>query len=304
MTLKNFLLLLLITITTGASAQMVWNPHWDKDKPEVLEFSSAKHEFSGGLPSYFDTTHAYVRVKLTDENDLFYFLEWKFSGFYEDTDRSPDYSQKMVYITLQHLMMEMPVKVRIEKSNFEVIIMNRDKLDSLQALLAAKVAESFPTRRTTPDAQLEEVVNSLVSLKVDEKMYGLISEFYSIYSVNGVVPNVKHDYNNDETAALNDTTVDQVRAATTEFYILDDKDPALYKWRYESKFDWSKMPDNVQQAVKKKASISASFADVTTDIHIRKTDKLVTLFHSVSDNGNIPGTTRRELNEETIRKVK
>jgi hypothetical protein len=302
--LKNLLAFITaLLLCLAASTQVTWNPQWQKGKTETLEFSTSDRKVYANNRIETDTTHGFIKVKETDENEFFYFLEWKFGNYFEDTSKAIDNSQKMIYITISRLMAAAPVRVRIEKSNFEIIILNRDRLDSLQKVIAAQVAETYPSKKAVADKELEEAVNMLVSLKTDDRMYELISDYYSIYAVNGIEFNVKHDMGNVD-FGIHDSVFAQVQKASSEFYVLDDKDPLVYKWRYEAKIDWSKLSVNIRDAVKSKPAAFKSIGDVTTDITITKADKLVSYFHYLSDDGSRPGSeARHEVVEKTIKKI-
>jgi hypothetical protein len=301
--LKNLSAVLIVLLFFfDASAQVNWNPKWQKGKTETLEFSSSnKRIYTSHVDA--DTAHAIIKVTAKDENEFFYFLDWKVTNYFMDTAKATDNSQKMIYLTISRLMAALPIRVRIEKPSFEIIILNRDKLDSLQKLIAAQVAETYPVKREKPDKELEDVVNMLVSLKIEDNIYSLINDYYCIYAVNGIEFNVKHELGNAD-YGMRDSLYAQFKKAINEFYILDDKDPNLYKWRYEAKIDWAQLSDEIRNVVKNKPGAFQNIGDMNTDITINKADKLVTYYHYWSDDGNSPGSAhKREVKEKTIKKV-
>lgn len=322
-----FLLTAIVMCGTNLHAQFSLTPKWQAGQTQLLDLSYSKHTLEKGKPETLDTTHAQIKVTFIKEDDYFYFLEWQFESYYEDTSNPEKVSEKMMYQVIANLVKQAPIKFRIEKEDQSIKIMNRQALDGMTDSLSATVAAAFSKDKKADSTAMfgpASMLSFLIAVKIEDKLYKLIDRYYGVYRQKKL--DLNRRYSLEELDKEKAETAAKMMSGYEGYSMLDDSSANSYTYTMTYKADMAKMMSSLANSLsdvldkdkKKKGgkkgkdkdietigSEESAFMETTTIYKLDKLNRLVIQYLSVeSSDMNNSLTTTKEKETLLIKKVR
>jgi len=253
-----------------------------------------------------------IRAKylgLVDDN---YFFEWKFSDFYADTTKgSASSSNKVVYELIGKTVNSCPIRFMVGKSDFKITVLNESQIDSVAGIVKENIASRVPSKSKDDHETMKMMLDMLYGLKMDDAIYKHIREYFRVYTKLDLIPNEKRDIKSEMKKKGNGGMSDGAEG----FAVFEDTDPKVYKYKYQSDMDLSKMLGDLAKAFSKDDSTTDKInqemsktkmgTEENGEIIISKPDMVVTSFYEFSNtNGNLFAIDSKEREMTLLKAVK
>ena len=311
---RTALLLLLITASILSHAQVKWNPTWQPGSTQTLEYTyDAK--MTGDTFAMSDTAHAFIQAKYLGISQNAYWFEWRFDQFYGTTvNETGEHDKRVIYPIVNKTLARCPVIFNIDRSNFQLAITNEAELDSVTNVVMDEMLISMPDILSKEDKN--DWNQSHYPYLMYRNAYKPIRDYFWVYSVVEQPPNVKKEIQPYIIRSLSSNA--PFSDTTTGYYILEDSDPRVYKWKLDGKIDLSVMMNAYNDlsekwealgrgdtAVKKKVSPGTSMETIKAEIELTKSNMEVISFHVLNNmEMHIRGTFTLATNHTEIKVIK
>jgi hypothetical protein len=318
----------LILTCSISQAQIKWSPKWQSGQSENLEYTYSKTTKAGDTIAEFDSTHALIMSRYIGEFAGAHFMQWQFTNYYIDTTKGEQKSSnKMMGEIFRQTLERCPVKFTIDKSSFDIQFVNKKQIDSVCDQVSGEILQKTPTAASGEDKEMmKAMMGMVIGLRKDEAIYKVISDYYKIYTLTDLIPNQKKDL----LSGAGKQGADQLNGLMKNadgYSMLEDSDPAMYKWKFEAKLDMGKMLNAFAETLTKamedadkekkgkkskkevkkeepKKEVEKSEAISTSEIHIAKKDMLVQSYYEYSNMDNLMGLKMGEIEWKRITKLK
>jgi|GEM_PF-3694635 len=298
-----------VTIT---HAQIQWRPQWVAGSKQTIEYIYSKVESMSDTLREFDSVHAMISARYIGLIDDNFFFEWKFNNFYADTMKGDASStNKLTYELIGKTVTRCPVKFMMGKSDFAITVVNKAQIDSVADIVETEIGARVPNAKSDDRATAKIMLHMLYGLKMDDAIYSHIREYYSIYQKRDLKPNEKKDAKSE----MIKQGKGRMSAGAEGYAVLEDKDPKVYRYKYDVNMDLSKMlldlakslgsDDSTTKKMEKESSKNKMGVETGSETIINKSDMVVTSYYEYTNtDGSLFMPGAKETESILIRAIK
>lgn len=240
--MKTIALSVLVAVASIAHAQeFKFTPKWQPGQSIDLEHIYSNHEKKNDGTIKFDTTYVDMKVKFVKEDEYFYFFDWWFLSYYQDTTLASTTTEKLTGPIIAKCVTQLPIKIRVEKADWEIKVLNQTALDSVRDIVLKEWIANAPKKDES--GLMQGMLELSVSLQMEKKIMGIINDYFAAYRMKNMELNRRLTM-----AELQ--KLKGVESGSAELFgnmdmdgyaILDDTHPQYYLFHWEVKMDMSKM---------------------------------------------------------------